>query len=252
MRLPQTLLGAYVLISSPRENPKIISAISRFDAPRVRAGRAAAILAISQVLAWLMAASMQYAHAQTPSSATYESSITLYGGDRFGGGVTDSTTNSTINLANGSSFALAVDIGLDSNRQLELFYSQQNTALASGGFSSQANNIGLTLYNYQIGGTNFIEEVGRGLYVMGGLGGTTAKPNRGGLSSETFFSGNLGVGWMVHLGPHVGLRFEGRGYGILLNNHSSLFCGGTAGCTVAIRGNGLFQGEVLAGLSVRF
>jgi len=195
---------------------------------------------------------MQHAHAQSASGATYESSVTVYGGDRFGGGVTDSATNSTIHLANGSSFALAVDIGLDSNTQLELFYSQQNTALTSGAFSSQANNIGLTLYNYQIGGTNFIDGVGRGLYVMGGIGGTTAKPDRGGLNSETFFSGNLGIGWMVRLGPQVGLRFEGRGYGILLNNHSTLFCGGTTGCTVSIRGSGLFEGEVLAGLSVRF
>jgi hypothetical protein len=57
---------------------------------------------------------------------------------------------------------------------------------------------------------------------------------------------------MVPLGLHVGLRFEARGYGILLNNHSAVFCGGTAGCIVAIKGNGLFQGEVLAGLSIRF
>jgi len=246
VQLPQILLAAYVLISSPREDLKIINAISRLDAPRFRAGRAAAMLAV------LVVALMQYAHAQTAPGATYESSITVYGGDRFGGSVRDSTTNSTIDLANGSSVALAVDFGLDSNTQLELFYSQQNTALTSGAFSPQANNIGLTLYNYQIGGTNFIEEMGRGLYVMGGIGGTTAKPKRSGLNSETFFSGNLGIGWMVRLGPHVGLRFEGRGYGILLNNHSALFCGGTSGCTVAIRGNGLFQGEVLAGLSIRF
>lgn len=204
------------------------------------------------MLGVLMAAPMQYAHAQTASNARYESSVTVYGGDRFAGGVTDSTTNSTIHLANGSSIALAVDIGLDSNTQLELFYGRQNTALTSGAFSSQANNIGLTLYNYQIGGTNFIDGVGRGLYVMGGIGGTTAKPDRGGLNSETFFSGNLGIGWMVPLGPQVGLRFEGRGYGILLNNHSALFCGGSSGCTVSIRGSGLFQGEVLAGISVRF
>jgi hypothetical protein len=87
---------------------------------------------------------------------------------------------------------------------------------------------------------------------MGGLGATTAKPDRGGLNSETFFSGNLGIGWMVPLGAHVGLRFEARGYGILLNNHSAVFCGGTVGCTVAIKGTGLFEGEVLAGLSMRF
>jgi hypothetical protein len=208
--------------------------------------RATALLAV------LTAASVHYAHAQTDSTAKNESSITAYGGYRFGGSVTDSTTNSNITLENGSSFGLAVDIGLDQKTQLEVFYSQQNTALTSGAFSSQANNIGLTLYNYQAGGTAFIEEVGRGLYVMGGIGGTTAKPNRSGVNSETFLSGNLGVGWMVPLGRHVGLRFESRGYGILFNNNSALFCGGTTGCTVAIKGHALFDGEVLAGLAIRF
>jgi hypothetical protein len=203
-------------------------------------------LATMVLLGCLVAGPCRYAHAQT------ESSVTAYGGYRFGGSVTNTTNDSTIDLENGSSFALALDIGLDPNRQVELFYSQQHTALTSGAFSSQANNIGLTLYNYQIGGTAFIEEVGRGLYVMGGIGATTAKPDRAGLNSETFFSGNLGIGWMVALAPHVGVRFEARGYGILLNNNSALFCGGTAGCTVAIKGSGVFEGEVLAGLTFRF
>ena len=199
-----------------------------------------------------MAAWEQQAHAQDASTAKSDSSITAYGGDRFAGSVTDSTTNATINLENGASFALALDVGLDQNTQVELFYSQQNTALTSGAFSSKTNNIGLTLYNYQLGGTNFIEGVGRGPYVMGGVGATTMKPDRSGLNSETFFSGNLGIGWMVPLGAHVGLRFEARGYGILLNNNSAIFCGGTTGCTVAIKGNALFQGEALAGISARF
>jgi hypothetical protein len=204
------------------------------------------------LLVALSAAPVQHVHAQSASTWKNESSITVYGGDRFGGSVTNATTDSTIHLDNGSSFALAVDIGLDSNTQLELFFSQQKTALTSGVFSPRTNNIGLTLHNYQIGGTNFIDEMGRGLYVIGGIGATTAKPDRSGLNSETFFSGNLGIGWMVPLGAHVGLRFEGRGYGILLNNRSTIFCGGTNGCTVAIKGTGLFQGEVLAGLSMRF
>jgi outer membrane protein with beta-barrel domain len=203
-------------------------------------------------LLMLMAAPAPQAHAQDDSAAKNGGSFTVYGGDRFAGSVTDSTTNSTINLRNGSSFALAVDIGLDQNNQVEVFYSQQNSALASGVFSSRANNIGLTLYNYQIGGTAFIEEVGHGLYAVGGLGGTTVKPDRSDLNSETFFSGNVGIGWMVPIGVHVGLRFEARGYGILLNNKSAVFCGGAAGCTVAIKGNALFQGEALAGISARF
>jgi len=194
----------------------------------------------------------QFARAQSPSTAKNESSVTLYGGGRFGGSVTDSTTNSTIDLKNGSSFGVAVDIGLDRNRQLELFYSQQDTALTSGAFSLPANNEGLTLHNYHIGGTAFIDEVGRGPYVMGGIGATTATPKGSGLNSATFFSGNLGLGWMVPIGAHVGLRFEARGYGVLLNNNSALFCGGATGCRVAIKGNGLFYGEALAGLSIRF
>jgi hypothetical protein len=57
---------------------------------------------------------------------------------------------------------------------------------------------------------------------------------------------------MVPLGARIGLRFEARGYGILLKNNSTIFCGGAAGCTIVIKGNALFQGEVLAGLAFRF
>jgi hypothetical protein len=194
----------------------------------------------------------QYARAQSTSAAKNESSITLYGGDRFAGSVTDSTSNSNIDLKNGASFGLAVDIGLDRSRQIEFFYSQQDTALTSGAFSLPSNNVGLTLHNYHLGGTAFIEEVGGGPYVMGGIGATTATPKSSGLDSATFFSGNLGIGWMVPIGAHVGFRFEARGYGVLLNTNSSLFCGGAAGCRVAIKGSGLFYGEALAGLSIRF
>ena len=200
----------------------------------------------------LVAAPVQSARAQSGSPAKNESNVTLYGGGRFGGSVTDSTSNSTIDLKNGSSFGVAVDIGLDQARQIELFYSQQDTALTSGAFSLQAGNTGLTLRNYHLGGTAFIDEVGRGAYVVGGIGATTATPKASGLNSSTFFSGNLGLGWMLPLGAHVGLRFEARGYGILLNNNSALFCGGATGCRVAIKGNGLFYGEALAGLSARF
>ncbi len=193
-----------------------------------------------------------YASAQATTAANNESSVTLYGGGRFGGTITDTTTNQSIDLKDGSSFGLAVDIGLDRNRQVELFYSQQNTALTSGAFSPQSGNVGLTLHNYHLGGTLFIDEIGSGVYVMGGIGGTTATPKASGLNSATFFSGNLGVGWMISVSKNVGFRFEARGYGILLNGSGSLFCGGAAGCTAAVNGQGLFYGELLAGVTARF
>jgi hypothetical protein len=88
--------------------------------------------------------------------------------------------------------------------------------------------------------------------VLGGIGGSTAKPSRSGLKSQTFFSGNLGIGWMVPFGAHVGLRLEARGYGVLLNNTDALFCSGATGCTFTVKGNALYYGEVLAGVSIRF
>jgi hypothetical protein len=191
------------------------------------------------------------AGAQASAPVNNASSVTVYGGGRFGGSVTDSTNNASIDLKNGSSFGFAVDIGLDRARQVEIFYSQQETALTSGAFSSQGNTR-LTLRNYHFGGTAFVDEIGSGVYVMAGIGGTTATPNVSGLNSETFFSGNLGVGFMVPLGRHVGFRFEGRGYGVALRGSGALFCGGHSGCTVAIKGNGLLYGEVLAGVAARF
>lgn len=190
------------------------------------------------------------AFAQGAGKPVKESSVTVYGGYRFGGTLTEATTDTTIDLKNDGSAALAVDFGLDPQTQIQLFYSHQNTALTSGAFSPQVNNIGLTLHNYHVGGTYFFERVGQGLYVVGGLGATTANPDRAGLNSETFFSLNLGIGWMVPLGKHVGLRFEARGYGILVNNDSALFCSG--GCVVSIKGDAIYQGEALVGLSIRF
>jgi len=34
--------------------------------------------------------------------------------------------------------------------------------------------------------------------------------------------------------------------------NSALFCGGAAGCKAAIKGNGLFYGEALAGVAILF
>ena len=89
---------------------------------------------------------------KTPRRTKHENSVTVYGGERFGGSLTDTTSNSNISLQSGSSFAVAVDIGLDHGTQLEFFYSRQNTSVTSSAFSSQANNVGLTLNNYHLGG----------------------------------------------------------------------------------------------------
>ncbi len=191
-------------------------------------------------------------HAQTAAPQKSESSITLYGGYRWGGSLTDVNTGSTWDLINDSSYALAVDIGVDRQTQVQLFYSHQQSALSTGTFAPTANNIGLDIDYYHVGGTYFFEEVGAGGYVMAGFGATHMRPDRGDLNSETFLSGNIGMGFMLPLGKYAGLRFEARGYGTLIDNESTLFCGDNSGCVVTIKGDAMYQGEALAGLSIRF
>ncbi len=103
-----------------------------------------------------------------------------------------------------------------------------------------------------MGGTFFMQEVAPGDYVVGGIGATHVSPDRDDLNSETFLSANIGMGYMLPLGKHVGLRFEARGYGTLLDNDSTVFCGDNVGCLVTINGDAMYQGEVLAGFSIRF
>jgi hypothetical protein len=101
------------------------------------------------------------------------------------------------------------------------------------------------------GGTNFFEgAVGRGPYVVGGLGITRLAPGLDGLSNEIRPSMNLGLGYQLPLAPAVAMRLEIRGYVTLINSSGTLFCSG--GCVVALKGDTLVQGEALFGVSFGF
>ena len=181
-----------------------------------------------------------------------ESGVTVYGGYRGSSSLTETTTGQDVNVNTGASYALAVDFGLDRNTQLEIFYGRQKTELTSGGFSAAANNLPLTIEYLHIGGTNFFEGLGKGVYLVGGIGVTLLRPDRAGLSSEIKPSINLGVGYLLPMGRNLALRFEARGYATLLNNSSSMFCGSNVGCIVSIEGTALYQAEALVGLTGRF
>jgi len=183
-----------------------------------------------------------------------ENGVTLYGGYRMGGDLTDTTTGAGVSVKDASSYALAVDIGIEPRKQVQLFYSSQKTELTSSGFSPTLGKLALTMEYYHIGGTYFWEPGSRGTggYVVGGIGATVARPDYAGLNSEAKPSINLGFGFMLPLGSSLGLRFEARGYATLLNNDGGFFCGSNTGCVVSISGTALYQGEVLAGLTGRF
>lgn len=215
---------------------------------RFRPSCSAAAVAIAIAAALLP----QAASAQTvPSTPSRENGITLYAGTRFGGSFTDVNTSKTWELQDGGSFAGALDIGIDRQTQFQVFVGHQNSSLKASGFAPTTDNFGLDVTYYHVGGTYFFQQVGRGAYMVGGLGATVFKPEQSGLNSETKASANIGIGYMIPLGRHFAVRLEARGYGTLLNNSGGMFCGGGA-CAVSIKGQTFTQGEVLAGVSLRF
>jgi hypothetical protein len=182
-------------------------------------------------------------------AAPKESNVTVYAGYRFSGGFTDETTGKTWELTDGPSFALAADFAIDPKTQWEIFISHRSSTLKASGFSPVADNISLGVTYYHVGGTYFVDNIGKGVYVVGGLGATHFDPGAD-LSSALRFSLNLGVGYMIPLGRTLAVKLEGRGYLTLVNSSSSFLCSG--GCVVQIKGDTLTQGEAMAGLVWRF
>ena len=175
--------------------------------------------------------------------------FTLYGGYRGGGSfLTDTEPSQSPNLRSAVAGSVAVDWAVDSVRQVQLFASYQSTHIAA---SSSTPQVPLTVSYLHLGGTNYFEgAIGRGAYVVGGLGATRMSPGLSGLSAEIFPSMNLGLGYQWPIAGPVSLRMELRGYFTLVNSSSRLFCSG--GCVVAFKGDGFTQVEGLLGLNVAF
>lgn len=206
-----------------------------------------------RALAALAATFPALAQSQTPppSAPRTERNLTVYAGYRFGGELTDVTTGSTWQLTEGPAYSLAADFPLSPNTQWELFVSHRNSALkASGLFSPVVNNVGLDITYFHVGGTYFADQVGRGVYGVGGLGATQLSPQQAGLNSETRFSFNLGIGYMIPVAKHVAVKLEARGFVTLLDSSGGMFCSG--GCVVQVKGTTMTQGELSAGIAARF
>lgn len=181
--------------------------------------------------------------------------LTLYGGYRGGGSFTDSTTGQSIDVANSGSISASVDLPIDGNRQFQLFVGHQASNFAvrtlPAAPASTLDGRAVAVTYLHLGGTNFFDgPIGRGPYVVGGVGATLFSPGVSGYSSEWRPSLSVGVGYQWMLGERVALRVEARGYVTLVDSQGSLFCSG--GCVVSIRGDTFTQGEALMGLSVGF
>jgi hypothetical protein len=178
--------------------------------------------------------------------------FTLYAGFRDGGSFNDELSGKSTSIDSSESYSISLDFPLDEGRQFQVFYSFQNSALGLQSPIASPTPVStefpLHVMYLQFGGTNYITgEVGHGAYAVGGLGATLFDPSSSGYDSELRLSANVGLGYQQPLSKRMALRFEARGYFTFINSSGGMFCSG--GCTVAISGQVVAQGELSIGLA---
>jgi hypothetical protein len=186
---------------------------------------------------------------------SYAFEITPLSGYRDGGDITDEVNNNNHTITSSSIYGFLVSLPYEYGKTLELYYSHQSSDIRSVSMTEPAltndANIALNIDYLHIGGTAPISnEKNLKTFVSGGLGFTYLSPDLNGLASELRASLSIGIGLKLPLSENVALRLETRGLATLFNSNSTLFCSG--GCTLTVNGNFLFQGEVFAGIAIRF
>lgn len=186
--------------------------------------------------------------------------ITPVVGYRFGGGFTTALGIEPVNLTVDSEIREAATFGLHlgyrvaEDGEIELLYSRQNTRLATGGLFTGEPLFDLALETWQAGGNYLFGEEGSRVrpYIGVGLGITRLLPDPAWLQDETRFSASFAGGAKVLLAHHLGLRLEARYFLTVLESDSTGLCAPAGHCLVHVKGSDISQGEVRAGLVLRF
>jgi hypothetical protein len=180
----------------------------------------------------------------TVSSAT---ELTLYAGYRSGEEFKDEISNQTINLDEGSSVGIILNVPYSKVTEMEFLYSSQSTKLSESGLSVDGLDIDIDYWH--LGGTYLFPREKYVPYFVATLGATHMKPD--GLSSETKFSFSLGGGAKIPLGTRLGLRLEGRAFMTTLDSGGALFCS-NGQCNIAASSSLFAQLEASVGLTLKF
>ena len=191
------------------------------------------------------------------SSYSHSVEVTPLLGYRSGGDVIDEASNRKHSIVSSSIAGLIISKPYEKGKTLELYYSHQSSEIKSVTITEPApattggSTIPLSIDYLHLGGTTPISTDKNMLtFMSGGLGFTYLSPDFTGLQSELRASFSIGLGLKWPLTDNIALRLETRGLATLFSNNSSLFCNG--GCSLKVNGNFFIQGEVFAGVAVRF
>lgn len=181
--------------------------------------------------------------------------ITPFAGYRIGGTFEDDDTNAELDLDEGGSFGLALNMKADANTEYELTYSHQSTDVDVGDVVAGAPPLDIDVDYVQLGGTYLWDGERSRPFLVATLGIAHLDPDEATLDSETYFAFSIGGGWKLFPSRRLGLRLEGRFYGTLLDSDSRVFCRSgpeQSGCLISTSATVLWQWEMFAGASFRF
>ena len=187
----------------------------------------------------------------THARADWGAELTPFAGFRFGGSFEDNTTGFDLDVDEGGSFGLILDVLATPETEYELFYSFQKTTLQGEGLFAGEPLFDLDIHYLHIGGTYLFPGERVRPFIGAGLGLTYFSPDGPGLDSEINFSLSLGGGVKIPISKRVGLRFEGRGFLTILPDNTDIFCvsSGGAVCDVRVQGDVFGQVLLLGGIS---
>jgi len=181
--------------------------------------------------------------------------LTPFAGYTFGGEFEDMTRTDSLELVDGASFGLILNIREAANTRWEILYSRQATQADTTGLLISGPSLGIDVHYIQVGGTYLADGNRARPFLAATIGATRFEPGLAGFDSETFFSFSIGAGFHLRPDNRLGIRLEARAYGTLLESDTDLFCQtGPSENICAIRSEGavLWQLETLVGFVFRF
>jgi hypothetical protein len=160
------------------------------------------------------------------------------------GGAFHSESGRRAAIGIGLQYGANLDIPFEENRWgIDLLFARQESEL------EDVPRLGIAIERYMVG---IREEKGDGRFRFRGnfyLGASRFILD--GLGSDVRFTGALGLGTSHAVSPRFGLRVDARAYYAVVS-----FSGGTAcvngSCLYVFGGSGVWQGDVTAGLELRF
>ena len=203
------------------------------------------------------------APALAAEAGQYRIAVTPVAGYRMGGEFDEESDNGDTNgakvkLDDDGMAGLIINLPFDTAEgdaytEWEFYFSRQTAGLEEAPGTVDPR-LELEITHYLLGGTY----VGGGEtvrpYLAAGIGAARLEPDAAGYDSDTVFGFGIGVGAQVLPASRVGLRFEGRMLGSVIDSDSAIFCRSGpegAGCAFRASGDLLLQWEVFAGITLR-